>query len=122
MLIIGQDPFITQTSQGHSPQSKIDFPYHKILGPDICSLICIYDSVDEYFLRINKLLITSLFWTTSSIFKVSSFMASNYERQTQLAQRNKNIGETIWQHSFVDFVKMGGKVRKVVIEGMAGQL
>ena len=40
MLIIGQDPFITQTSQGHSPQSKIDFPYHKILGPDICSLIC----------------------------------------------------------------------------------
>ena len=51
----------------------------------------------------NKLLITSLFWTTSSIFKVSSFMASNYERQTQLTQ-----WETIWQHFFVDFVKNGG--------------
>ena len=25
---------------GHSPQPKIDFPYHEISGPDICSLIC----------------------------------------------------------------------------------
>ena len=54
-----------------------------------------YLSSTQYFLRINKLLITSLFWTTSSIFKVSSFMASNYERQTQLTQ-----WETIWQHFF----------------------
>ena len=73
------------------------------------TLVDEYLSSTEYFLRINKLLITSLFWTTSSIFKVSSFMASNYERQTQMAQRNKNIGETIWQHIFADFVKMGGK-------------
>ena len=40
LLIIGPDPFITQTSPGHSPQPKIDFPYHEVSGPDICSLIC----------------------------------------------------------------------------------
>ena len=40
LLIIGPDPFIPQTSPGHRPQPKIDFPYHEISGPHICSLIC----------------------------------------------------------------------------------
>ena len=40
LLIIGPDPFIPQSSPGHSPQPKIDSPYHEISGPDICSLIC----------------------------------------------------------------------------------
>ena len=40
LLIIGPDPFIPQSSPGHSPQPKIDPPYHEISGPDICSLIC----------------------------------------------------------------------------------
>ena len=33
-------PFFPQTSPSHSPQPQIDFPYHEISGPDICSLIC----------------------------------------------------------------------------------
>ena len=40
LLIIGPGPFIPQSSPYHSPQPKIDFPYHEISGPDICSLIC----------------------------------------------------------------------------------
>ena len=40
LLIIGPDPFISQSSPDHSPQSRIDFSYYQILGPDICSLIC----------------------------------------------------------------------------------
>ena len=40
LLIIGPDPFFPQSSIGHSPQSKIDSPYHEISRPDICSLIC----------------------------------------------------------------------------------
>ena len=40
LLRIGPDHFFPLTSQGHSPQPKIDFPYHEISGPDICSLIC----------------------------------------------------------------------------------
>ena len=45
LLIIGQDPFIPQSSPGHSPQSKIDFPFHEISRPDTCSLICGWDQV-----------------------------------------------------------------------------
>ena len=41
LLIIGPDPFFPLTSPGHSPQPKIDSPYHEISGPDICSLICV---------------------------------------------------------------------------------
>ena len=40
LLRIGPDHFFPLTSQGHSPQPKIVFPYHEISGPDICSLIC----------------------------------------------------------------------------------
>ena len=40
LLRIGPDHFFPLTSQGHSPQPKIDFPYHEISGPDICCLIC----------------------------------------------------------------------------------
>jgi hypothetical protein len=32
--------FFSQSSPDHSPQPRIDFPYYKISGPDICSLIC----------------------------------------------------------------------------------
>jgi hypothetical protein len=39
LLIIGPDPFISQSSPDHSPQPRIDFSYYEILG-DICSLIC----------------------------------------------------------------------------------
>ena len=38
-LRIGLDPFFPRSSPGISPQPKIDFPYYKISGPDICSLI-----------------------------------------------------------------------------------
>ena len=50
LLRIGPDPFFPLTSLGHSPRPKIDFPYHEISGPDICSLICVNDSahtIDE---------------------------------------------------------------------------
>ena len=40
LLIIGPDPFISQSSPDHSSQPRIDFSYYAILGPDICSLIC----------------------------------------------------------------------------------
>ena len=40
LLIIGPDPFISQSSPDHSPQPRIDFSYYEISGPDICSLIC----------------------------------------------------------------------------------
>ena len=42
LLIIGPDPFISQSSPDHSPQPRIDFSYYEISGPDICSLICDY--------------------------------------------------------------------------------
>ena len=40
LLIIGPDPFISQSSPDHSPQPRIDFSYYEISGPNICSLIC----------------------------------------------------------------------------------
>ena len=40
LLIIGPDPFISQSSPDHIPQPRIDFSYYEISGPDICSLIC----------------------------------------------------------------------------------
>ena len=43
MLIIGPDPFISQSSPDHSPLPRIDFSCYEILGPDICSLICELD-------------------------------------------------------------------------------
>ena len=33
-------PFFPLSSPGHSQQPKINFPYHEISGPDICSIIC----------------------------------------------------------------------------------
>ena len=53
MLIIGPDPFFPLSSPGHSPQPKIDSPYHEISGPDICSLIC---ESDFYLTRLKILL------------------------------------------------------------------
>ena len=49
MLIIRQDPFISQSSPGHSPQPRIDFSYYEISGPDICSLICGSNSLHLWF-------------------------------------------------------------------------
>ena len=40
LLIIGPDPFISQSAQTYGPQPRIDFSYYEISGPDICSLIC----------------------------------------------------------------------------------
>jgi hypothetical protein len=40
LLIIGPNPYISQSSPDHSPQPRIDFSYYEISGPDICSLIC----------------------------------------------------------------------------------
>ena len=48
LLGIGPDHFFPLTSQGHSPQPKIDFSYHEISGPDICSLICDFVTVLEF--------------------------------------------------------------------------
>ena len=62
MLIIGPNPFISQSSPDHSPQHRIDFSYYEISGPDICSLICDY----------NHLLIT-VFVSLSCIFSFSFF-------------------------------------------------
>ena len=42
---MGPDPFIPQSSPDHSPQPRIDFSYHEISGPDICSLICAQSSL-----------------------------------------------------------------------------
>ena len=39
LLIIGPEPFISQSSPDHSPKARIDFSYYAISGPDICSLI-----------------------------------------------------------------------------------
>ena len=44
-----QTVFNPQSSPGHSPQPKIDFPYHEIVGPDICSLICGADGTFQLF-------------------------------------------------------------------------
>jgi hypothetical protein len=41
LLIIGPNPFISQSSPDHSPQPRIDFSYYEISGPDICSLFCV---------------------------------------------------------------------------------
>ena len=35
LLIIGPNPFISQSSPDHSPQPRIDFSYYEISGPDI---------------------------------------------------------------------------------------
>ena len=51
LLIICPNPFFPQSSPGHSPQPKIDFPYHEISGPDICSLICALDQDANTHLR-----------------------------------------------------------------------
>ena len=40
LLIIGPDPFISQSRPDQSPQARIDVSYFEISGPDICSLIC----------------------------------------------------------------------------------
>ena len=40
LLIIGPNPFTSQSSSDYSPQPRIGFSYHEISGPDICSLIC----------------------------------------------------------------------------------
>ena len=43
LLIIGPDPFISQSSPDHSPQPRIDFSYYEISGP--ANLI--YDDVNR---------------------------------------------------------------------------
>ena len=50
LLIIGPDPFISQSSPDHSSQPRTDFSYYEISGPDICSLICELDSADRLIL------------------------------------------------------------------------
>ena len=45
LLIIGPDPFISQSSPDRSPQPRINFSYYEISGPDICSLICACSNV-----------------------------------------------------------------------------
>ena len=45
LLIIGPNPLILQSSPGHSPQLKIDFPYYGISGTDICCRICNFSGV-----------------------------------------------------------------------------
>ena len=47
LLIIGPDPFVSQSSPDHSPQPRIDFSYYEISGPDIFSLICGTDPSSE---------------------------------------------------------------------------
>ena len=54
-------PFFPQSSSGHSPQSKIDSPYHEISGPDICSLICeVMQPISNLPLYITLVLLTFL--------------------------------------------------------------
>ena len=40
LLIIGPDPFISQSSPDHSPQPRINFSYYKYVPRHICFLIC----------------------------------------------------------------------------------
>ena len=61
LIIIGPDPFISQSSPDHSPKPRIDFSYYEISRPDICSLICDLDLSsfrchleEPKFLWINK--------------------------------------------------------------------
>ena len=56
LVIIGPDPFISQSSPDHSPQPRIDFSYCEISGPDICSLIC-----DTQYLLITKMTLLESF-------------------------------------------------------------
>ena len=60
LLIIGPDPFISQSSSANSPQPRIDFSYYEISGPDICSLICGYrpyvgESISRFSQRLQNL-------------------------------------------------------------------
>ena len=50
LLIIGPDPFISQSSPDHNPQPRIDFSYYEISGQDICSLICVYQVPERLLL------------------------------------------------------------------------
>ena len=54
LLIIGPDSFFQLSSPDHSPQPKIDFPYHEILGPDICFLICESNSMRWHFMALTS--------------------------------------------------------------------
>jgi hypothetical protein len=58
LLIIGPDPFISQSSPDHSPQPIINFSYYEISGPDICSLICgfLQSSTITNIINVKKLL------------------------------------------------------------------
>ena len=44
MLIIGPNPFISQSSPDHNTQPRIYVSYYEISWPDICSLICDFDT------------------------------------------------------------------------------
>ena len=47
------NPFFPQSSPDHSPQPRIDFLYHEISGPDICSLICVQKHMHRKRMYIN---------------------------------------------------------------------
>ena len=49
-------PFISQSSLAHSPQSRIDFSYHKMSRTRICFLICEYLHKDSDLKKIQKLI------------------------------------------------------------------
>ena len=86
LLIIGPDPFISQSSPYHSPQPRIDFSYYEISGPDICSLICVVAPHDVSFQKkigsfknddlfsVNIILILKL--VKAIKFKKSNFLRS----------------------------------------------
>ena len=60
MLIIGPDPFISQSSPDYSPQPRIDFSHYEISGPDICSLICDTNTMYYILYRENSITVNSL--------------------------------------------------------------
>ena len=64
LLRISPDPFFPRSSPGHSQQPKIDFPYHEISGPEICSLICAMYCDCNIFYASD---VTMLFWRHSWI-------------------------------------------------------
>ena len=93
LLRIGPDPFFPQSSPGHSPQPKINFPYWEISGPDICSLICVKVIYLKQLLKIclcsgtrNQYCERYQYWPKKVHYKAKtdsfhSFMLLNYNVQ-----------------------------------------
>ena len=67
LLIIGPNPFISQSSPDHSPQPRINFSYYEISGPDICSLICACSLLCVLLYCIQSDLVNSLLHLGSKI-------------------------------------------------------